>query len=244
MRDTEEAAESVADAYIEFAAAKGAKAVTTIKEKGKPALEKGSKQLAENVKWGKKSGDESVDPKKIQKSFADSAQFNAEISKMFPKSYTKIAALRQDLKIHHFDLMNTIKDVELLATSTKDNLRRSIRKLDLRKKYQDGSGLKANTDAKIWKYEIKTQLSDLVNSQEKCNKIIVILKKLQKDCAKTQDNIENELEAMKVELKRQIDRAKLKIADMEKQIKAAKCSWWSAILTLGIACIKAGKARA
>jgi hypothetical protein len=121
---------------------------------------------------------------------------------MFPKSYTAITGLRQDLKIHHFELMNTIKDVELLAQSTKDNLRRSFRKLDLRKKYIEGDGLSPNTDEKIWKYEVKSQIADLTNSMERCNEIVAVLKRLQKDCAKTQDNIENELEAMKVELKR------------------------------------------
>lgn len=80
-------------------------------------------------------------------------------------------------------------------------------------------------------------------SQEKCQEIIVALKELQVKCAKTQDNIENELAAMKVELRNQINRAKLKIDTMEKEIAAAKCSWWSAILTLGIACIKAADAR-
>lgn len=51
------------------------------------------------------------------------------------------------------------------------------------------------------------------------------------------------MEFMKVELKHQIDRAKVKIDSVEKEIAAAKCSWWSAILTLGIACIKAADAR-
>jgi len=62
------------------------------------------------------------------------------------------------LKLHHFTLSNTIKDVELLASSTKSNLRRSVRKLDLRKRYVDDAGkeLKPTTDLKIWKYEIKS----------------------------------------------------------------------------------------
>jgi len=74
---------------------------------------------------------------------------------MFPEGYAELAKLRQDLKIHHFTLSNTIKDVELLATATKDNLRRSFRKLDLRKKYSDENRLSVNTDEKIWKYEVK-----------------------------------------------------------------------------------------
>ena len=81
-----------------------------------------------------------------------------------------------------------------------------MRKLDLRKRYEDAGKLTANTDEKIWKYEIKYQLSDLTSSQQKCHEVIRILMKLQKDCARTQDDIENELEAMKVELKRDIAR--------------------------------------
>lgn len=79
-----------------------------------------------------------------------------------------MVALRQDLKVHHFDLMNTIKDVELLAQSTMDNLSRSVKKLNLRKKYLDQDRLKASTDEKIWKYEIKYQISDLTNSMTRC----------------------------------------------------------------------------
>jgi hypothetical protein len=75
---------------------------------------------------------------------------------MFPEEYKEIHNIKQTLKLHHFTLSNTIKDVELLAKSTKNNLRRSIRKLNLRKKYTDADKLKASTDRKIWKYEIKS----------------------------------------------------------------------------------------
>lgn len=80
---------------------------------------------------------------------------------MFPKEYETITKLRQDLKIHHVDLANQIKDVELMAQTTKDNLRRSVRKLNLRKRYEGEGRLSPTMDVKIWKYEIKTQLADL-----------------------------------------------------------------------------------
>jgi len=80
---------------------------------------------------------------------------------MFKEEYGVVTKLRQDLKVHHFDLANAIKDVELLATTTKDNLRRSIKKLALRKRYLEGDRLKPSTDAKIWKYEVKYQSADL-----------------------------------------------------------------------------------
>jgi hypothetical protein len=125
---------------------------------------------------------------------------------MFPKSWAAINKLRQDLKVHTVDLRNTIQDVKLLATTTKENLGKSIRKLELREKYDGKGKLNANMDEKIWRYEIKYQVGQLEDSLAKCQTIIGILKKLQEDCARTQDDLENELEAMKVELKRDIDR--------------------------------------
>lgn len=104
----------------------------------------------------------------------------------------------------------------MLATTTRDNFRKSIGKLDLRKSYADGTKLGAdgkpkpltpNMDEKVWRYEIKYNISQLEASLEECDKIIAQLKVLQKKCAKTQDDIEAELEVMKVELKRQIERA-------------------------------------
>jgi hypothetical protein len=82
--------------------------------------------------------------------------------------------MRQDLKVHQFTLSNLIKDVSLLASSTKSNLKRSIRKLNLRAKYEqdDGKVLTAVMDTKIWKYEIKSQIADLTKSQEGANTII------------------------------------------------------------------------
>ena len=76
---------------------------------------------------------------------------------MFPKEYIVVTKLRQDLKIHHFDLVAAVKDVELLASTTKDNLANSVKRLNLRKKYLDDGRLKPNTDAKIWKYQVKYQ---------------------------------------------------------------------------------------
>lgn len=183
--------------------------------KTKPALEGGAKALGDNVKFGEKTTKDTVKPEEVSKNFADSATFAAEISTMFPTEYGVVTKLRQDLKIHHFDLSNAIKDVELLATTTKDNLRRSIRKLDLRKKYLDGDRLKPNTDAKIWKYECKSQVADLGMSLDKCNAIVVILEKLQKDCAKTSDDLNNVLLKIKEMLKKRIEAKKIKIADLE-----------------------------
>jgi hypothetical protein len=40
--------------------------------------------------------------------------------------------LKQQLKLHHLDLTNTIKDGELIATSTQGNLHRTLRVLALR----------------------------------------------------------------------------------------------------------------
>lgn len=52
-------------------------------------------------------------------------------------------------------------------------------------------------------------------SLEKCNAIVVILEKLQKDCAKTSDDLNNVLLKIKEMLKKRIEAKKIKIADLE-----------------------------
>jgi len=81
-------------------------------------------------------------------------------------------------------------------------------------------------DLKIWKLEIKYQSSDLTQSLDTCNKIVGVLEKLQKDCARTADNLDNVLKVIKEELKKKISASKVKIADLEKQAAAAKCNFW------------------
>ena len=82
------------------------------------------------------------------------------------------------MKIFHFKLSNLVKDVELLAESTKSKLKRSVRKLNLRKKYLDEDRLKPTTDVKIWKYEVKSQIADLTTSLEKCDALVIVLEEL------------------------------------------------------------------
>jgi hypothetical protein len=38
--------------------------------------------------------------------------------------------------------------------------------------------LKPTTDAKIWKYEIKSQIADLTTSLEKCDALVIVLEEL------------------------------------------------------------------
>lgn len=185
-----------------------------MKGKTNPALKNGAKQLSNNVKFGDKTTKGTVNPVEVAKSFGDSASFAAEIYKMFPKEYGIVTQLRQDLVLHHHDLANAIKDVDLLAMTTSDNLGRSIRKLNLRKRYIEGDKLKPLTDAKIWKFEIKYQQNDLKVSLEKCDAIVKVLEKLQKDCAKTSDNLNNVLLRIKEMLKKRINEGKTKVADL------------------------------
>lgn len=147
------------------------------------------------------------------------------------------------MKIHHFSLSNNIKDVELLADTTKNNLRRSIRKLDLRADYRAEGRLKPNTDAKIWKYEVKSQIADLTVSLERCNEIVAELDKLQKDCARTSDDLKAVLKNIKEQLKQRMEEKQIKVAEMEEKMKEAKCGFWDALVTIGISCIKAGNLR-
>lgn len=86
--------------------------------------------------------------------------------------------------MHHFDLLECIKEVELLAKSTKSNIKKSVRKLNIRKKYEDGD-IPASIDEAVWQYQVKYQISSLKNSMTRCGEITKILLKLQKDCSKT-----------------------------------------------------------
>jgi hypothetical protein len=65
-----------------------------MKNKQVPAMKNGSKQLSENVAFGDKTTKGTVKPEEVTKSFGDSAQFAAEISKMFPKEYGVVTKLR------------------------------------------------------------------------------------------------------------------------------------------------------
>lgn len=160
---------------------------------------------------------------------------------MFPKQYEIVTKLRQDLKVHHFDLGNQIKDVELMATTTKDNLRRSFKKLELRKRYLGSDRLKPVTDAKIWKFEIKNQQNDLATQLEKANAIIAVLTKLQKDCARTADDLNNVLLDIKNQLTKRIQDNKVSIDALKKKAAGIKCSFWEMIFTFGAACRAADK---
>lgn len=118
-------------------------------------LAAGIKSQDGNVKWGSKVAKKAADPKKLKKSFKDSKEFAAEIAKKFKKSYGRITKLRQDLKIHMFDLGKLIHDVSLIAETTKSNARRTIRKLNLREKIKSQARLSPVKDSKVWKYAIK-----------------------------------------------------------------------------------------
>lgn len=109
-------------------------------------------------------------------------------------------------------MSKNILDTELLAQSTKDNLHRSFKKLELRKKFKDAGRMKPRVDYKIWEMEVKIQTGDLQNSLEKCKKIVAALDKLQRDCTKTHDNITLELDGFASDLKAESDQKNIKLA--------------------------------
>jgi len=97
-------------------------------------------------------------------------------------------------------------------------------------------------DVKIWQYAVKRQVLALEDSIEKCDAIIVKLNKLQKDCSKTQDDLEKELDKIKNNLESSIKMQRVKMADLEQKLKATGCVNNSqelirAIFTLGIGCL-------
>jgi len=77
---------------------------------------------------------------------------------------------------------------------------------------------------------------------EKCDAILLILKKLQKDVAKTQDDLERELDLIKNSLESSVKMQRVKMADLEQKLKSTGCvnnstEMIRAILTLGLGCL-------
>lgn len=139
--------------------------------------------LAKNLLWGQNVSVKTVDVEKIKKSFGDSKKFVAELKSSYPENYKNIAKLRQDLKVYQFDLVNIVNDLELMAQSTKNDVKKVRRNLGLRsKRLQEGRDKKraftASFDEKLWKRTIKYSSNNLGASIEKCDKIIEALKKL------------------------------------------------------------------
>jgi hypothetical protein len=119
---------------------------------------------------------------------------------------------------------------------------RSFRLLKLRAKYQ-GTDKLPEVNTKIWYKEIANQKNDLDFSLKRCRVIIKILEKLQKDCARTADDLDNVLLVIKDLLKKKIEKSKVSIATLEKEAKAAKCNFWQMVFTFGAACRKARELR-
>lgn len=223
-----------------IAAIKGAAAFAAAKG---PIIQ-GAVSIFKNVVWGGDVAKKTIDPKKIDASFDNAAKFNAEIAKRFPKSYAIVHELRTALKAHHFDLSNTIQDVALLADSTKFNVNKTIKKLNLRQKFVDAGRMKERgplLDLKVWTYTIRRQVTDLEDSMAKCDTIIKILTQLQKDVGEVKDKLDAELEKIRGNLESHITGLRAKMADLEQQLKATGCinnsaELLRAIFTLGIAC--------
>lgn len=116
--------------------------------------------------------------------------------------YEQIAALRLKLKIHHHELADIIKEVELLAANTKSGLRKVERKLNLRDKYIDRDMLTPKRDVRIWKLECKYLGQSLGKSITRVDEILKTLKKLKLDCIATGDGLNNVLEKLKVKMKK------------------------------------------
>jgi len=133
--------------------------------------------------------------------------------------------LKTQLKQHHLDLANLIKDVNVHAEGTKDNLHRVKSKLFLRKKYE--KKLTARQDVKIWQYETKTLIADLEYSSKKLDPIIHEIDKLQKACVISADNLDNVILAIKTDIKKKIEGWGLNIAQKEKEYNSiGGCSFW------------------
>jgi hypothetical protein len=113
----------------------------------------------------------------------------------------------------------------------------------LRKKFVTTGVYKSHPekDVKIWKFAIKRQILDLGSSLTKCDAILKVLSKLQKDVARTQDDLEKELQYIKTTLEKSSKAKEAKMKDLEAKLKATGCvnnaaELMRAIFSFGIAC--------
>jgi hypothetical protein len=102
--------------------------------------------LKDNVMFTDKVTSGLIKPEELAKFFSDSGRFAAEINSYFPSDYSKLIKYRQDLKMHQFDLSNTLTDAKLMADSIKNDIRGTSRKLALRQKKLDKDDLSAKVD--------------------------------------------------------------------------------------------------
>jgi len=138
--------------------------------------------------------------------------------------------------LHHYDMGNIIKDVELMASTVKTNLKKPLDKLKFRDSIKGTKTLTVSTDAKIWKMVIKYQILDINRSIEICKDINEKLQKLQKDILRTEDDLNNVLYKLKSSILASLEEHKISIDKLKLDIEGSHCGIWDAIFTLGISC--------
>jgi len=205
-------------------------------------LVQGVGKIAKNLIWGSGVAVKTVDVKKIDAAFNDSRVFVAEIKKRFPNSYQVISALRQKLKVYQFDLSNIVQDLSLMADSTQNDVKKTVRTLGLRKKILGKNTLTPAKDVKVWGMAIKEQTNGLTDSIEKCDVIIKALEALQKAVKACNDELEKEIDNLRKSLEASNQQLKHKLAQIEKKLKSVGCvnngkELLRAIFTLGLACL-------
>jgi len=92
------------------------------------------------------------------------AEFEVELGSVYPTESDKIHEITQDLRLHHLELSNAVKDSELIAQSTKDRLRRSYRVLSLREKLLEKGRLPPEAEVKLWKQAVGKLRGDVESS--------------------------------------------------------------------------------
>jgi len=135
--------------------------------------------------------------------------------------------LKRELKIHHFDLANLIKDVSEQARGTKINLERALSKLFLRDKYKNAGRMTPKVDAKIWTYEVKTLVADLEYSKAQLDPIIAAIGKLQIDCARTSESLNQSILNIQTAITAEIKTIGINIqTEITNYNNVGGCSWW------------------
>jgi len=146
------------------------------------------------------------------------------------------------MKMYQFDLSNIVDDVKLMTDSTINDVRKSQKTLNLRKKVLVGHRLSPEKDLKVWNMTIKGQVNNLTDSIMKCDKIIKALEDLQKNTKHAKDTLDQAIDDLRKQLEANNRSLKIKLADLEKKMKSVGCvnngrELLRVIFTLGISCL-------
>lgn len=97
----------------------------------------------------------------------------------------------------------------------------------MRKKYAGTAKWTPKHDMSVWKYEVKKMVADLKYSSDQLEPIIKAIAKLEVDCVRSADNLDNVIIAIKTQLKSKIKKLGIDVEAKEKEFASIPtCNFW------------------